>query len=320
MSIDRRKYSRVPLEIDLAFDNDVLQMEAILRDLSLGGANILTDAPLPVGTMLSLQLHSKPASLFFTGRVRRVTEEDPDDPEILPSMAVQFLEMTDEKREVVAELLATHGQVSVAANTATDEDLALQTQVQLSSVERPVLNKTAAVSVPENLEDTVAPVHVSETVIATFEETVQYAGAPLVQETLETSDEDSLEKLEGTVDIVNVMPATIVLAKTPEAKLPPVAPVAEEPEALKTIPMQAVVEEDAEALKTIQMPVMTEPDNAALETIQMPVMTEEMLAALETSTDTDSGTMPSVEVDFSNSSATLPAVSKGTSSRKKKRR
>lgn len=115
---ERRQHPRVPVQIDVAYDNDVFLVNASLRDLSVGGAHILTEAPLPVGTRLSLFFRSDDTSFDLSARVLRVTEEDPDEPEIAPSMAVKFLDLSSSDQETLSSLIERY-----LSSASVEEDL-----------------------------------------------------------------------------------------------------------------------------------------------------------------------------------------------------
>ena len=102
---DRRKHPRIPVHIDITYDNDVVLTQANVKDLSLGGANILTALPLPVGTQLSIWFRSTEPGFELKARVLRVTEEDPDDEVAQPGMGIQFYGISSKEENAIQELI-----------------------------------------------------------------------------------------------------------------------------------------------------------------------------------------------------------------------
>jgi hypothetical protein len=153
---DRRKHPRVPVHIDIAYDNDVVLTQANLTDLSLGGANVFTDVPLPVGTQLSLWFRAADPGFELKGRVLRVTEEDPDDETARPGMGVQFFGISPEEEETMQELINWYllqpTPIVVAAEELpkveeVSEQRYIETQI-LPTIEASLPEKTVQIRLP----------------------------------------------------------------------------------------------------------------------------------------------------------------------------
>lgn len=162
---DRRRHPRVPVQIDVAYDNDVFLVNASLRDLSLGGAHILTTVPLPVGTRLSLIFRGEEI-IDLSAEVLRVTEEDPDEPELAVGMAVQFLEVSSYEQTSLSELIEAYlDRPEEVAEEEVAEEVAAE-EVQVIGGDAPVVPEPSP-----SLEETVVeePVHAREAPAAPLE-------------------------------------------------------------------------------------------------------------------------------------------------------
>lgn len=105
---DRRYQRRLPIRINVAYED----MEDFLTDytanLSIGGMFIETEDPLGVGTHFRLRftVPNRPAPIDTIAEVRWAQERTPGSP-MAPGMGVRFQELAPADQEAVQEMLST---------------------------------------------------------------------------------------------------------------------------------------------------------------------------------------------------------------------
>src|SRR5688572_3973401 len=99
--LDRRERRRLPLRLQVTFGGLAGPVATVTRDLNEEGIFILTEAPLPEGTLVHFVLHlpGRDDPLELKGHVTHTVVIDDDD---VPGMGVRFV--TDER--LAAELTA----------------------------------------------------------------------------------------------------------------------------------------------------------------------------------------------------------------------
>lgn len=60
MRVDKRRYERYPISVEVKFQHGEETVVARSRDISLGGMFVVTDRPLPIGTRCTLEVHLPP--------------------------------------------------------------------------------------------------------------------------------------------------------------------------------------------------------------------------------------------------------------------
>ncbi len=103
---ERRKNLRVPAQLFAGTLQDGQRRQAIVCDLSTGGAYLGVEPPFDEGTEVDLELPLQPASVFLRARVAHTHEgEAPPRPDLPGGMGVQFLEMGPDDVAALSRLL-----------------------------------------------------------------------------------------------------------------------------------------------------------------------------------------------------------------------
>lgn len=109
---EKRRYPRLCVRVKVTYTDGKRRREAMLRDVSEGGAFVSTDQPPPVGTPLKLSLAVPGEEVSdgeIEGRVVRVVEMDGDPiPDHITGMGIEF-KLTPEQRERLRAVLTRHG-------------------------------------------------------------------------------------------------------------------------------------------------------------------------------------------------------------------
>jgi uncharacterized protein (TIGR02266 family) len=99
--LDRRERRRLPLRLPVTFGGLAGPVETVTRDLNEEGVFILTEAPLPEGTLVHFVLHvpGRDSPLELKGRVTHTVVIDDED---VPGMGVRFVAEDGVLRELTA--------------------------------------------------------------------------------------------------------------------------------------------------------------------------------------------------------------------------
>ncbi len=111
MSSDEKRVARrapVVLRIKLRYESVDNFIQKFATNLSPGGMFISTRTPKPPGTEIKFELRLADDSQLIagTGVVRWVQEYDPDNPRRVHGMGVEFTDLDDDSRELVARVIA----------------------------------------------------------------------------------------------------------------------------------------------------------------------------------------------------------------------
>jgi len=103
-----RASPRVPLEVALTFESHSNFYVGFARDISRGGVFVATDAPLPQGTPVGLELALPDGTLLsVAGEVRWAREYDRSVPEMIPGMGIQFASLSTEALASIESFVST---------------------------------------------------------------------------------------------------------------------------------------------------------------------------------------------------------------------
>jgi hypothetical protein len=187
---DRRKHPRIPIQIDIAYDNDVVLTQTNVQDISLGGANVLTALPLPVGTRLSIWFRGADPNLELKARVLRVTEEDPDDEATRPGMGIQFFGISSQEEEAIQALIDWY-----VSQPAPQESVS-QEMPKVEEVDEQRYIKTQIISITEATPKAAAPIKLP--IEASYPEPVDLEVTQLETPERETSEYQAPNPFEAT--------------------------------------------------------------------------------------------------------------------------
>lgn len=105
---DRRVYARYDTSIAVDYASGDTFLFAYLQNISEMGIFIRTDAPLSVGTRLTLRFHvDESAPLTLEGEVTWINPYRESGDNLNPGMGVRFSELSPDRREQVVELVRT---------------------------------------------------------------------------------------------------------------------------------------------------------------------------------------------------------------------
>lgn len=105
---DRRVYTRYETSIAVDYASGDTFLFAYLQNISEMGIFIRTDAPLNVGTRLTLRFHvDESAPLVLEGEVTWINPYREHGDNLNPGMGVRFSELSPDRREQVVELVRT---------------------------------------------------------------------------------------------------------------------------------------------------------------------------------------------------------------------
>lgn len=103
----RRSSPRVPLSAEVDLSSDTNFFTGFSTDIAMGGLFVATLGPLPIGTHIALKFTLPGgAEITANGEVRWVRAFDEREPEMLPGMGVQFVDLTPKARAAIAEFIA----------------------------------------------------------------------------------------------------------------------------------------------------------------------------------------------------------------------
>ena len=105
---DRRQYQRIKLITKVTHVRGDFFHYYYSRDLSLGGIFLETREPFPAGATVVLEFPLPGISRRVTcpGKVVRVVLPVESDPSAVPGMGIQFTEMDEETKGMLAEFIA----------------------------------------------------------------------------------------------------------------------------------------------------------------------------------------------------------------------
>jgi hypothetical protein len=96
--IDRREYERIETKFPLAFKGERADGEGITLDVSMAGCAVETDAKLPEGSLVQLELKNSPAApVEVEAAVIRSTRQR--------TVGLQFLRLREEERERLRQFI-----------------------------------------------------------------------------------------------------------------------------------------------------------------------------------------------------------------------
>jgi type IV pilus assembly protein PilZ len=105
---DRRVHTRYETSIAVDYASGDTFLFAYLQNISEMGIFIRTDAPLNVGTRLTLRFHvDESAPLVLEGEVTWINPYRESGDNLNPGMGVRFSELSPDRREQVVELVRT---------------------------------------------------------------------------------------------------------------------------------------------------------------------------------------------------------------------
>ena len=105
---DRRVHTRYETSIAVDYASGDTFLFAYLQNISEMGIFIRTDAPLKVGTRLTLRFHVvESAPLVLEGEVTWINPYRESGDNLNPGMGVRFSELSPDRREQVVELVRT---------------------------------------------------------------------------------------------------------------------------------------------------------------------------------------------------------------------
>ncbi len=106
---DRRRYPRVSLSLLIQYRFDTLDdfLAEYSTNISMGGMFIRTEQPREVGSLIYLQFYLRDGAKLIEGlgRVVRVAEPDPEDPDAEHGMGVEFVNFDDESMRLVEHIV-----------------------------------------------------------------------------------------------------------------------------------------------------------------------------------------------------------------------
>jgi type IV pilus assembly protein PilZ len=105
---DRRVYTRYDTSIAVDYASGDTFLFAYLQNISEMGIFIRTDAPLAIGTRLTLRFHvDESAPLTLEGEVTWINPYRESGDNLNPGMGVRFSALSPDRREQVVELVRT---------------------------------------------------------------------------------------------------------------------------------------------------------------------------------------------------------------------
>ncbi len=106
---DRRRYPRVSLSLLIQYRFDTLDdfLAEYSTNISFGGMFIRTEQPREVGSLIYLQFYLRDGAKLIEGlgRVVRVAEPDPDDPDAEHGMGVEFVNFDEESMRLIEQIV-----------------------------------------------------------------------------------------------------------------------------------------------------------------------------------------------------------------------
>jgi uncharacterized protein (TIGR02266 family) len=104
---ERRQYSRIPITAKVKRVSEGQNDFYFTKDLSVGGIFLATSEPIPVGTILDLEIsiHGLKNLLKIKGRVTRVEKKDGH----IEGVGVQFVEMDEMISKELEEVISKSG-------------------------------------------------------------------------------------------------------------------------------------------------------------------------------------------------------------------
>jgi type IV pilus assembly protein PilZ len=108
-SLERRTAMRVPVDLEVDYSCDDTFLFAYIKDISILGIFVRTDAPLSPGTRLTLRF-TPPGqdALEVLGEVIWINPLRPGDHETAnPGMGIRFVRLTPGQRDAVGHLVRT---------------------------------------------------------------------------------------------------------------------------------------------------------------------------------------------------------------------
>jgi molecular chaperone DnaK len=105
---NRRRHPRAAIALLVQYRFNTLEdfLAEYVTNVSPGGMFIQSDAPPPVGTTIHLQFSLKDGSKLIDGLARVVRQVAVATPESPAGMGVEFVELTQEARAIVQQMVA----------------------------------------------------------------------------------------------------------------------------------------------------------------------------------------------------------------------
>lgn len=107
--LNKRQFERVPLvaRVNVTFESLDSFLHGYSVNISRGGMFVATSTPLDIDTKikLSIKLEHGDSLIEGDGVVVRCQEMEKDDPGCTPGMAIRFVRLTSQSREIVEEIV-----------------------------------------------------------------------------------------------------------------------------------------------------------------------------------------------------------------------
>jgi len=107
MGDERRAHARYTSEISVDYTSGDTFLFSYIENISMMGIFIRSEAPLPVGTELTLRLEPGHGVIELRGEVAWINPVRTDGEGINPGMGVRFVGLTAEQREQVVSIVRT---------------------------------------------------------------------------------------------------------------------------------------------------------------------------------------------------------------------